>query len=261
MVLIVTASGETLYRSAYPRKMALPKIFTWHGLRTKEFFFSTLGGIIVTCFFIAYQCVFYRVATSLGAWSPADVPYNDLLNSAFPWAFLLFIGFLPSVSEEFMSRAFSIPLLREDASRAGSARVILAGFIWGFGHATYPNQPFYIRGLEVGIAGVLIGVLMIRFNLLFALVWHFTVDAFLSGYLLLRSGNPYYVLTAAIGGRDHGAAVYRRPGRLLADREVQRSRAAAASGRGEGRRGDGGGRAPLSRCPCREPGWLPLSLR
>ena len=44
MILVVTASGETLYRSAYPRKMALPKIFTWQGFRTKEVFFSTLGG-------------------------------------------------------------------------------------------------------------------------------------------------------------------------------------------------------------------------
>jgi membrane protease YdiL (CAAX protease family) len=197
MILIVTAAGETLYRSAYPRKMALPKIFTWQGFRTKEVFFSTLGGIIVTCFFIAYQCIFYRVATSLGAWSPAEVPYDDLLNSAFPWAFLLFIGFLPAVSEEFMSRAFSIPFF-EKVLKSRFFAVILASFIWGFGHATYPNQPFYIRGLEVGIAGVIISVLMLRFNLLFALVWHFTVDAFLSGYLLFRSGNPYYILTAAI---------------------------------------------------------------
>ncbi len=197
MILVITAAGETMYRSAYPRKMALPKIFTWQGFRTKEVFFSTLAGLIVTCFFIAYQCIFYRVATSLGAWSPADVPYDDLLNSAFPWAFLLFIGFLPAVSEEFMSRAFSIPFF-EKILKSRFLAVILAGFIWGFGHATYPNQPFYIRGLEVGIAGVIIGVLMIRFNLLFALVWHFTVDAFLSGYLLFRSGNPYYILTAAI---------------------------------------------------------------
>lgn len=196
MILVITASGETLYRSAYPKKMALPKIFTWRGLRTKEFFFSTLGGLILTAFFIAYQCIFYRVATSLGAWSPADVPYDDLLNSAFPWAFLLFIGFLPSVSEEFMSRAFSIPFFHK-IFKSRIVALILAGFIWGFGHATYPNQPFYIRGLEVGIAGVLIGIIMIRFNMLTGLVWHFTVDAFLSAYLLFRSGNSYYVLTAA----------------------------------------------------------------
>ena len=130
MILVFTASGETLYRAAYPRKMALPKIFTWRGLRTKEFFFSTLGGIILTVFFIAYQCIFYRIATSLGAWSPADVPYDDLLNSAFPWAFLLFIGFLPSVSEEFMSRAFSIPFFQnifKSRGRGGHPRRLHLG--------------------------------------------------------------------------------------------------------------------------------------
>ena len=166
MILVMTAPGETIYRSAYPRKMAIPTIFTWQGFRTKEFFFSTPRG--------AHRSPASSSPTSASSTAsrprsapgrPADVPYDDLLNSAFPWAFLLFIGFLPAVSEEFMSRAFSIPFF-EKILRSRLLAVILAGFIWGFGHATYPNQPFYIRGLEVGIAGCLIGVLMIRFNVL-----------------------------------------------------------------------------------------------
>ena len=199
MIFVMAAAAESVYRSAYARKLSLPRTFTWQGLRTKEFFFSTLGGLVVTCFFLAYQCVFYRTASSLGAWSPAEVPYDELLNSAFPWAFLLFIGFLPSVTEEFTFRAFSIPFFTK-ILRSRVVAVILAAFIWGFGHSTYPNQPFYIRGLEVGLAGILIGVLMLRFNILYALVWHYTVDSFYSGYLLLRSGNLYYVLTAAAAG-------------------------------------------------------------
>ncbi len=204
-IFIMVAAGESLYRSAYPRKLSLPRVFSWQGLRTKEFFYSSLGGLVMTCVFLAYQTVFYRIASSLGAWSPAEVPYDDLLNSAVPWVFLLFIGFMPSVTEEFTSRAFSIPLLdrllRPLGRRASLVlALVLAGFIWGFGHAAYPNQPFYIRGLEVGLAGVLIGALMIRFNILYALVWHYTVDALYSGYLLLRSGNPYYVVSAALAG-------------------------------------------------------------
>lgn len=199
LIAIMTASGETLYRSAYPRKIAIPKFFTWRGLRTKEGLFSTFGGLVLTCFFLAYQTVFYRIASSLGAWSPSDVPYGDLLNSAVPWAFLLFIGFMPSVTEEFTSRVFSIPFFSR-LFRSRVAAVLVAGFIWGFGHAGYPNQPFYIRGLEVGIAGVVIGALMLRTNVVVLLIWHYTVDALYSGYLLLRSGDPYYVTTTILAG-------------------------------------------------------------
>src|SRR5262249_36549601 len=110
---------------------------------------------------------------------------------------VLLIGFLPAVSEEGMSRMFSISFL----DRLGAGRfiaVVVPAFLWGFGHSTYPNQPFYIRGVEVGCAGVLIGVLMLRYGLVPLLVWPFTVDATYTALLMLRSGNAYYVASGAV---------------------------------------------------------------
>ena len=196
-VALVVAAAEPIYRERFPQHPSLSGTFSLRGIRTKRFFLAVVLGYALTAFFFAYQAVFYVVAERLGAWAPAEVPFDNMLNTALPWATVLLIGFLPAVSEEGMSRMFSISFL----DRLGAGRflaVVVPAFLWGFGHSTYPNQPFYIRGVEVGCAGVLIGVLMLRYGVVPLLVWHFTVDATYTALLMLRSGNAYYVASGAV---------------------------------------------------------------
>jgi len=197
LIAIIVAGSEPPYRERFPRHLSLAGMFSPRGVSTKSFFKGVLLGYALTAFFFAYQAVFYVVAASLGAWAPADIPYSDMLNTALPWATVLFIGFFPAVSEEGISRMFSISFL-EKLKVGRILAVVIPAVIWGFGHAAYPNQPFYIRGVEVGLAGVLIGFLMIRYGVLPLLVWHFTVDALYTALLMLRSGNTYYVVSGSV---------------------------------------------------------------
>jgi membrane protease YdiL (CAAX protease family) len=198
-IFLLAAWAEPLYRESYGRFLSLGNLFRWRGLRTKSFLRGSVLGITLAGIFIAYQTAFYMVAYRFGAWSPADVPYDDLLNTRFPWLFVLFGGFFPAVSEEFLFRMFSIPFLKR-LFRWSWLAVVLAGFSWGFGHAGYPQQPFFIRGLEVGIGGVALGIIMLRWGILPTLVWHYSVDAMYSALLLLRSHNLYFVLSGAASG-------------------------------------------------------------
>jgi len=196
LLFVLAAGAEPLYREAFGDKVSLANLFRPGGLRTKRFLLGAILGVTLTGIFIAYQTAFYIVAYRYGAWSPADVPYTELLNTRFPWLFVLFGGFLPAVSEEFLFRMFAIPFLRK-VTRSVAAAVVLAGFIWGFGHAGYPQQPFYIRGVEVGIGGVALGIIMLRFGILPTLVWHYSVDAMYSAMLLVRSHSLYFKLSGA----------------------------------------------------------------
>jgi membrane protease YdiL (CAAX protease family) len=197
MLVVVAGAGEVLFRERLPGQLSIARIWNRRALTSKRVFLAFILGYTLVAFFLGYQVAFYLIADKFGAWAPAEVPYDDMLNTAFPWIAVLFAGFFPALSEEFMSRAFSIPFF-EKVLRSRVAAIVAAGFIWGFGHATYPNQPFYIRGIEVGCAGVLIGFLMMRFGILPLLIWHYTVDALYTAMLLLRSGNRYYVISGGL---------------------------------------------------------------
>lgn len=196
-IFLLVASTEPVYREAYPRLLSIRRYLSWQGLRTRSFFIANVVGIALTFFFFAYQTVFYLAAEKLGAWAPADVPFSDLLNTRFPWVMVLFIGFFPAVSEEIQFRAFAIPFLRKFL-RSGPLAVVLSAFIWGFLHSNYPNQPFFIRGLEVGFGGIIVGLIMLRFGILATLIWHYSVDALYTAFLLLRSPNHYLMVSGGV---------------------------------------------------------------
>src|SRR5262249_31180953 len=160
----VVGAAEPVFRERFPAQLSVRGVLSARGLRTRSAFLGILLGYAMTAFFLAYQVAFYLIADRFGAWAPADVPYDDLLNTAFPGASVLLIGFIPAVSEEFMSRVFSISFL-DRLVRVRWIVLVVPALIWGFGHATYPNQPFFIRGLEVGLAGILVGVIFLRFGI------------------------------------------------------------------------------------------------
>jgi hypothetical protein len=196
-IFFLVAAAEPEYRQAFPPMISLRRYLSWKGLRTRSFFLANVVGIALAFFFFAYQTLFYYCANKLGAWAPSDIPFTNELNTRIPWMAVLFAGFLPAVSEEMQFRAFAVPFLAKYV-RSMPVAIILAAFNWGFLHSAYPNEPFFIRGVEVGLGGIVIGFVMLRFGILATLIWHYSVDALYAAFLLLRSPNHYLMTSGAV---------------------------------------------------------------
>jgi hypothetical protein len=199
LVVIAVAPGEPLYRAGQPNHLRLGSTFTLAGLRTRQFFCSAVVGLCLAAVHIGFVVAFYVVGRRFGVWAPQDLQYSDTLSTALPWIYPLTIGIYAAASEEFLFRMFSIPfLMRMTQSRI--LAVVLPAFAWGFLHSNYPQEPPYIRGIEVGAIGLVAGWVMLRWGILATLTWHYTVDAFLTSLSLMRSEGLYTRISGGLVG-------------------------------------------------------------
>jgi general stress protein CsbA len=196
-ITLVLPAAEPLYRSSQPGQLRLGQVFTRRGLRSKEFFSASVVGLCLAAAHIGFIVVFYLVATYLGAWAPQELNYSDSVNTAFPWISGVAIGLLASLNEEFTFRLFAIPFFMR-VTRSRWVAVIVPAFLWGFLHSNYPQEPAYIRGIEIGIIGIVAGMVMLRWGIVATLIWHYTVDASLVGLLLIRSNSVYFKISGVV---------------------------------------------------------------
>ena len=199
LVTVALPAGEPLYRTSQPDKLQLYKAFTLRGLRSKEFFCASTVGLAMAALHIGYIVAFYLIGGKLGAWAPQDTNYSEAFNTAIPWIGGVAIGVTAATSEEFLFRLFAIPFLGK-LTRSRLLAIVLPAFFWGFLHSNYPQEPGYVRGIEVGLIGIVAGLVMMRWGIIATLIWHYTVDASLVGMLLIRSDNLYYKISGIVVG-------------------------------------------------------------
>ncbi len=199
VVALTMAGGEPLYRRNQPEQLRLGAAFSIPGMRSKAFFRSCVIGLSMAAAHIGFVVLFYLAGRRFGVWAPQDINYTNVVSTAIPWIFPLTIGVYAASSEEFLFRLFAIPLLLR-FTRSRFLSVVIPAFVWGFLHSNYPQQPGYIRGIEVGVIGIVAGVVMLRWGILATLVWHYTVDALLISLFLLRSESLYFRVSGGVVG-------------------------------------------------------------
>ncbi len=197
ITILVLPAAEPMYRDSQPKQLQLAKVFTLRGLRSKEFFAAAVVGLSFAAAHIGYVVGFYVVASHFGAWAPQELNYEESVNTLFPWVSGAAIGLLASTNEEFTFRLFAIPFFKR-LTKSKWIAVIVPAFLWGFLHSNYPQEPAYIRGIEIGLIGIIAGMVMLRWGIMATLIWHYTVDASLVGLFLVRSNSLYFKVSGIV---------------------------------------------------------------
>jgi membrane protease YdiL (CAAX protease family) len=177
--MLLVAAGDWLYRQAFPDHPSMGAWFRLGGITAPGGKLRVGIGYALFAFHLGYVSIFYGIAHRFGGWSPALVPYNDLFNSQTPWIYALLVGVHAAVFEEFLFRVVAISWLRK-VLKNDIIAVIIPALMWAFAHCNYAAQPFYIRGVELTVIGVIFGLIFLRFGPLPTLISHAAFNAFLT---------------------------------------------------------------------------------
>jgi len=197
LALFAGSTGAFLYRKVLPNKIPLEDYLRISTFARPEFLRATAVGYGTAFIALGYLALFYLLAQRLGAWVPADLPYDDILSTPWPWTYPLFIGFSAALTEEFIFRLAAITLLVR-LFRNRWLAIIIPAAAWALLHCTYPQQPFYIRALELFPVAILLGWIFLRFGFWATFIFHYALNSALGSLLLLFSSSPAMVISGLV---------------------------------------------------------------
>ena len=193
---ILIAGAEPFYRDQYPHQLSFKHILTVQGIKSRSFFNSAIIGISLTFLTFAFKTIFYLLSKEFGAWLPTETPNFDRLGTYVPWVSVLLGGLMLAIFQESVARMFAIPFLQK-YTKSTILAVLISSVLWGISQGGI-SQPFYLRGLELTVTGIMISWIFLKYGILSTLIWSFNVDAVSSAMILLRSSNPYYFTTGIV---------------------------------------------------------------
>ncbi len=169
------------------------------GWRSASFARITLVGYGLAFAHLGYVTIFYILGNDyLGVWSPAAMTqYSNTYSTYLPWIYPLLIGLVAATSEEFLFRLLAISLLIRWLKKPWLA-VLIPAIVWAFLHANYPQEPIYIRGLELTVVGVIFGIVFLRYGVWATIISHYVYNCFLGVYPMVQSDSLYFKVSGIL---------------------------------------------------------------
>ena len=183
--------GQALSKLVWPRQ---DRILQRGHDRWVSFSRSAWRGLMFGGMQMGYVVSFYLLTEKyLGWWSPVRADYSNLFATPFPFLQAFDIGLSAALTEELLFRLLGVSLfLWIFRKKLAWLAVLIPGVLWAFAHSGYVTYPIYVRGVELTVVALLLGFVFLKFDLLTAIMSHFTYNMMVVGIILLRSSEPYY---------------------------------------------------------------------
>ena len=193
-VAVLWLGGTYLAKQRWPRQdKILPRGDRWLTLSLYGWRGLMLGGVS-----FGYVVLFYVSAVKFfNGWTPLDPPGGYALATPFPFLGPLAIGLIPATTEELLFRLIGVTAVVLVVKKRWLA-LLIPGALWAFAHVGYVTDPIILRGVELTIEAVILGLFFWRFGLFVTIMSHFVYNAGLTTLPLLRSSDPYFVFSGLI---------------------------------------------------------------
>ena len=198
MIALSGAAGGAAAQDVEGWKNPLARL-SLRGWRSASFARITLVGYGLAFAHLGYVTIFYILGNDyLGVWSPAAMTqYSNTYSTYLPWIYPLLIGLVAATSEEFLFRLLAISLLIRWLKKPWLA-VLIPAIVWAFLHANYPQEPIYIRGLELTVVGVIFGIVFLRYGVWATIISHYVYNCFLGIYPMVQSDSLYFKVSGIL---------------------------------------------------------------
>ncbi len=179
-------AGEYLDRKTFPNHIHVWSWWHTESASSKETSFLILLAYIIFGITVGYQSIFYLVAQSIpNVWIPTGPLFNpDFISTYVPSLYSFSLSLQAGTLEECLFRAVPIAsavligLRYKRLSLAIAIIIPLQAILFGLAHSSYPQQPFYIRTLELFVPFLGYGFVYLKYGLVPCIIAHYLFDVY-----------------------------------------------------------------------------------
>ena len=179
-------AGEYLDRKAFPNHINVWSWWHTESVSSKETSYLILLAYIIFGITVGYQSIFYLVAQTIpNVWIPTGPLFNpDFISTYIPSLYSFSLSLQAGTLEECLFRAVPIAsavligLRFKRVSLAIAIIIPLQAILFGLAHSSYPQQPFYIRTLELFVPFLGYGLVYLKYGLVPCIIAHYLFDVY-----------------------------------------------------------------------------------